>query len=137
MPGRVLNECPANLHVLICHKMSPRGSIKLSASLYFLPLRPLAHTAPHIPVSLRLHVFPFTCPLSVSKIQSPSFPSRSPEGERERKIMEQQGDTNESTLVFQQPSMGWGASYMSPVKTQAKFRHRHRQPAFHLFSMRG
>lgn len=76
MPGRVLNEFPANLHVLICHKMSPRGSIKLSVSLYFLPLLPLVHTAPHIPVSLRLHAFPFTCPLSVSKIQSPSFPQQ-------------------------------------------------------------
>ena len=49
--------------------------------------------------------------------------------------MGQQGDTNESTLVFHQQSTGWGASYMSPVKTEAKFRHR--QPAFHLFSMRG
>jgi len=33
MPGRVLNELPAYLHVLINHKMSPRGRIKLSISL--------------------------------------------------------------------------------------------------------
>ena len=78
MPGRVLNEFPTNLHVLISHKMSPRGSIKLSVSLYFLPLLLLAHTAPHTPVSLRLHTFPFTCPLPVSKIQSSSFPQQKP-----------------------------------------------------------
>lgn len=38
VPGRILNELPAYLHVLINHKMSPRGRIKLSISLYLLPL---------------------------------------------------------------------------------------------------
>lgn len=37
MPGRVLNELPVHLHVLINHKMSPRGRIKLSVSVYLLP----------------------------------------------------------------------------------------------------
>lgn len=46
MPGRVSNELPAYLHVLINHKMSPRGSIKLSISLSFLPLLPLTHGSP-------------------------------------------------------------------------------------------
>lgn len=74
MPGRVSNELPAYLHVLINHKMSPRGSIKLSISLSFLPLLPLTHgSPPHIPVSLRPHTFPFTSPLSVSKIVSIIF----------------------------------------------------------------
>lgn len=40
MPGRALNELPAYLHVLINHKMSPRGRIKLSVSLCLLPLPP-------------------------------------------------------------------------------------------------
>ena len=46
MPGKVLNELPAYLHVLINHKMSPRGRIKLSVSLcfHYLPLIPLLPT---------------------------------------------------------------------------------------------
>ena len=50
MPGKVLNELPAYLHVLINHKMSPRSSIKLSISRCLLPLAtspPSTHTAPY------------------------------------------------------------------------------------------
>ena len=47
MPGRVLNEFPTNLHVLISHKMSPRGSIKLSVSTSFHYCHKGAHGPPH------------------------------------------------------------------------------------------
>lgn len=55
MPGRVLNELLAYLHVLINHKMSPRGSIKLSISHRLLPLATPqhTHTAPHPYTPLR------------------------------------------------------------------------------------
>lgn len=46
MPGKVLSELPAHFYVLINHKMSPRGRIKLSVSLYLLPLFLPIHTAP-------------------------------------------------------------------------------------------
>lgn len=63
VPVSVLNELPAYLHVLINHQMSPRGSIKLSVSLCFLPLPPLTQGSPplHSRVTyapgLPLHLF--------------------------------------------------------------------------------
>lgn len=97
MPGRVLNELPAYLHVLINHKMSPRGGIKLSISLRLLPLPPLITLlpTPHFPAALRPQAFPFTSPLSFSKIQLLSLSWQEPRREKEKLW-----GGNELTIVF-------------------------------------
>lgn len=53
VPGRILNGLPAYLHVLINHKMSPRGRIKLSISLLTSTSSPHRQGPGH-----------FRCPLS-------------------------------------------------------------------------
>lgn len=67
MLGKELNELPVHLHVLINHKMSPRGRIKLLVSLYFTFTVPTASCSPLFP-HLRPYVFPFISALSFSKI---------------------------------------------------------------------
>lgn len=69
MPGRVLNELPAYLHVLINHKVSPRGRIKLSISLCLLLLPSPAYSSPplYFLALFRPQEFPVTSSLSFSE----------------------------------------------------------------------
>lgn len=85
VPGRVLNELPAYLHVLINHKMSPRDGIR-PISLRFLPLPPLTAPHPHAHRPKLLIHLPPAPPVSVKYSLRPC-PGWSPEGEGERKIM--------------------------------------------------
>lgn len=89
VPGRILNELPAYLHVLINHKMSPRGRIKLSISLYLLLAPRHTHCSPplHSPASLRPQAFPLPSSPSFSKYSVHHCHGRSPEGEGKGKII--------------------------------------------------
>lgn len=77
-PGRLLNELPAYLHVLINHQRSPRGEIKLSISLCLLPPASPRRTAPHPATPLPSH-----CPRSSASAQDSVHHCccRSPDGE--------------------------------------------------------
>lgn len=96
VPGRILNELPAYLHVLINHKMSPRGRIKLSISLYLLLAPRHTHCSPplHSPASLRPQAFPLPSSLSFSKYSVHHCHGRSPEGEGKGKIIGSGGYVN-------------------------------------------
>lgn len=112
VPGRILNELPAYLHVLINHKMSPRGRIRLSISLLTSTSSPHWHCSPprHSPASLRPRAFPLPSSLSFSRYSVHHCHGRSPEGEAKGKIIEScggRGLRSEWAIYCHEQSMTW------------------------------
>lgn len=75
MPRRVLSELPDHLCVLINHKMSPRGRIKLLASL---PTLSLSSPHTHCPTLCIIKAQGITSHLLTPVEQSPSLPQQEP-----------------------------------------------------------
>lgn len=95
VPGRILNGLPAYLHVLINHKMSPRGRIKLSISLLTSTSSPHTRCSPpDTPASPRPRAFPLPSFLSFRKYSVHHCHGRSPGGEGKGKITGSGGEVN-------------------------------------------
>lgn len=95
VPGRILNGLPAYLHVLINHKMSPRGRIKLSISLLTSTSSPHTRCSPpDTPASPRPRAFPLPSFLSFRKYSVYHCHGRSPGGEGKGKITGSGGEVN-------------------------------------------